>query len=74
MGSEMTAEIIQLRVFHPRVPRDADTELSINADLALLEKIERFTSLQKNLCIRGSKPMPPATRLMVMDAMDILDL
>jgi hypothetical protein len=70
----MSAEIIHLKIFHPRTPRDADTELSINADISLLEKIERFTALQKNICTRQSTPLPPAVRLMVMEAMDALEL
>lgn len=70
----MTAEIVQLKFFHPRIPRDADTELSISADISLLEKVERWTALQKTICTRQSKPLPPATRLMLMEAMDALEL
>lgn len=68
------AEIVHLRIFTPRVPRDPETELSIQADLGMLEKIERWTAAQKSICVRESKPLNPSTRLLVMDAMDALDL
>lgn len=67
-------DVVQLKFFHPRIPRDADTELSISADINMLEKVERWAQTQKNICMRQSKPLPPATRLMLMDAMDALEL
>lgn len=67
-------ELVQLRVFHPRVPRDADTELLIAADLSMLDKIAQWVAAQKSLCTHKSMPLAPATRLMVMEASDALEL
>lgn len=70
----MSAEVVQLRIFHPRIPRDQDTELSIHADLMMLDKIGQWVASQKQLCSHESRPMTPATRLMVMEASDALEL
>lgn len=70
----MSAEVVQLRIFHPRIPRDTDTELSIQADLVMLDKIGQWVASQKQLCSHDSKPLTPAVRRMVMDASDALEL
>jgi len=70
----MTAEIHHLRFFVPRVPRDRDTELSIQADLSMLEKIERWVIAEKSACVREARPLSPAKRVVVMEASDVMDL
>jgi hypothetical protein len=67
-------DVVHLRIFAPRVPRHADTELSIHADLSMLEKIERWTAAQKNSCVRESRPLSPVVRLRLMEASDALEL
>lgn len=67
-------EVVALRFFHPRIPRDADTEMSIQADLGMLEKMERWVAAQKDACVRESRPLTPRVRLMVMEASDVLEL
>ena len=68
------AEIVHLRIFAPRVPRDRDTELSIQADLMMLEKLERWIVAQKTACVREARPLAPAKRLMVFEASEAMDL
>lgn len=66
--------VVQLPVYTPRVPRDHDTELSIHADLSLLQKIEKWVVAERTACVREAKPLTPSDRLMVMDALDALGL
>jgi hypothetical protein len=70
----LSAQIVHLRIFTPRVPRDRDTELSIQADLLMLEKIEQWVMAEKSMCVRESRPLAPSKRLMVMEASDAMDL
>jgi hypothetical protein len=66
--------VIDLPSYAPRIPRDHDTELSIQADLMMLEKIQRWAVAQKTACVREAKPLAPAIRLMVFEASDALEL
>lgn len=67
-------DVVPVRFYIPRVPRDEDTERQINGDLFLLEDAAAKLVTLRAQIIREAKPLTPMLRRMVIAAGDSLDV
>lgn len=66
-------DVVRVRAFEPRIPRDPDTEMRINADLYLIEQAAAKLITMRTQIIRESRPLDPFNRIRVIEAGDALE-